>query len=144
MGKKPRSEIRIRYEFLGSYFRELKFFDADADPDPGIFLTLDPGSGMEKIRIRDKHPESTTLLLGVVPSKCLNKVYLSPSPLIQLWNPGLYRTYLQHSILLPRYPFSLLEFSARTSYAAHGDDLSYQVKNVYVPERSFVYVTVSC
>jgi hypothetical protein len=21
----------------------LKFFDADADPDPGIFLTLDPG-----------------------------------------------------------------------------------------------------
>jgi hypothetical protein len=28
-------------------------FDADADPDPGIFLTLDPGSSMEKIRIRD-------------------------------------------------------------------------------------------
>jgi hypothetical protein len=28
-----------------------KFFYADADP--GIFLTLDPGSGMEKIRIRD-------------------------------------------------------------------------------------------
>jgi hypothetical protein len=25
-----------------------KFFDADADP--GIFLTLDPGSGMEKFR----------------------------------------------------------------------------------------------
>jgi hypothetical protein len=23
----------------------LKFFDAHADPDPGIFLTLDPGSG---------------------------------------------------------------------------------------------------
>jgi hypothetical protein len=36
-----------------------KFFDADADP--GIFLTLDPGwkkcgSGMEKIQIRNKHP----------------------------------------------------------------------------------------
>ncbi len=30
-------------------------FDADADPEPGIFLTLDPGSSMEKIRIRDKH-----------------------------------------------------------------------------------------
>ena len=29
----------------------LKFFDVDADP--GIFLTLDPGTGMEKIRIRD-------------------------------------------------------------------------------------------
>jgi hypothetical protein len=37
----------------------LKFFDADADP--GIFLTLDPGSGMEKIWIRDKHPGSATL-----------------------------------------------------------------------------------
>jgi hypothetical protein len=29
--------------------------------DTGIFLTLDPGSGMEKIRIRDKHPGSATL-----------------------------------------------------------------------------------
>ncbi len=27
--------------------------DADGDPDPGIFLTLDPGSEMEKIRIRE-------------------------------------------------------------------------------------------
>jgi hypothetical protein len=72
MGKKSRSEseIRIRDEYFGSYFRELgnnffgkilKFFDADADPDPGIFLTLDLGSGMEKIRIRDKHPGSATL-----------------------------------------------------------------------------------
>jgi hypothetical protein len=54
MGKKSRfgSRIRIRDERLGSYFREhgnnfwvktLKFFDADADPDQGIFLTLDPG-----------------------------------------------------------------------------------------------------
>jgi hypothetical protein len=39
----------------------LKFFDADADADPGFFLTLDPGSGMGKIRIRDKHPGSATL-----------------------------------------------------------------------------------
>jgi hypothetical protein len=39
----------------------LKFFDADQDP--GIFLSLNPGSGMEKIRIRDKHPGSATLLL---------------------------------------------------------------------------------
>jgi hypothetical protein len=29
----------------------LTFFDADEDP--GIFPTLDPGSGMEKIRIQD-------------------------------------------------------------------------------------------
>jgi hypothetical protein len=33
----------------------LKFFDADADK--GIFLTLDPGSGMEKIRIGDNIPD---------------------------------------------------------------------------------------
>jgi hypothetical protein len=50
MGKKSRSGsgVRIRDEYFGSYFRELrnsflglkyKFFDADA----GIFLTLDPG-----------------------------------------------------------------------------------------------------
>jgi hypothetical protein len=38
----------------------LKFFDADADQ--GIFLTLDQGSEMEKIRIRDKHPGSATLI----------------------------------------------------------------------------------
>ncbi len=37
----------------------LQFCDADADP--GIFLTPDPGSGMGKIRIRDKHPGSATL-----------------------------------------------------------------------------------
>ncbi len=70
MGKTTwsRSRIRIRDEHSESYFRELrnnfsvnilKFFDADADP--GIFLTLDPGSGMEKNRIRDKHPGSARL-----------------------------------------------------------------------------------
>ncbi len=39
-------------ESLETIFRVkiLKFFDADTDSDPGIFLTLDPGSGMEKIR----------------------------------------------------------------------------------------------
>jgi hypothetical protein len=44
----------------------LKFFDADADPDPGIFLTLDPGSRIKKFgsEIRDKHPGSTTLLVS--------------------------------------------------------------------------------
>ncbi len=39
----------------------LKFFDKDTDSGSGIFLNLDPGSGMEKIRIRDKHPGSATL-----------------------------------------------------------------------------------
>ena len=46
-------------EYFGSYFRELrnnflgyrtfivlKFFHADANSDPRIFLTLDPGSGI--------------------------------------------------------------------------------------------------
>ncbi len=55
MGKKSRSgsRIRIRDERPASYFRELQFFDAHADPDPGIFLRLDPGSGVEKIPIRE-------------------------------------------------------------------------------------------
>jgi hypothetical protein len=52
----------VRDEHPGSYFRELrnqvgfkivKFFDADPDPGYGIFLILNSGSGMEKIRIRD-------------------------------------------------------------------------------------------
>jgi hypothetical protein len=30
--------------------------------DPGIFLTLDLGSGMEKIQIRNKYHESATLV----------------------------------------------------------------------------------
>jgi hypothetical protein len=49
--------IGIRDEHPGSYFREqinnfivkiLKFFYVDPGPGPGIFLTLDPGSGLEK------------------------------------------------------------------------------------------------
>jgi hypothetical protein len=40
----------------------LKFSYADPDLGFGIFLTLDPGIGMENIRIRDKkHPGSATL-----------------------------------------------------------------------------------
>jgi hypothetical protein len=39
----------------------LKFFDAD------------PGSGMEKIRIRDKHPGSTTLDIKVE-KRCIHQV----------------------------------------------------------------------
>jgi hypothetical protein len=39
-------------------------FYADQDPGSGIFLTLDPGSGMEKFgpEIRDKHPGSASLV----------------------------------------------------------------------------------
>jgi hypothetical protein len=35
----------------------LKFFDADPE-----WKKSDPGSGMEKIRIQDKHPGSATLV----------------------------------------------------------------------------------
>jgi hypothetical protein len=51
-------KIRIRDEYFGSYFLDeslekkfwvkiLKFFDADADPDPRSENLLDPGSGMK-------------------------------------------------------------------------------------------------
>jgi hypothetical protein len=42
----------------------LKFFDADPDPGSRIFLSLDPGSGMEKFGsgIEDKHLGSAILL----------------------------------------------------------------------------------
>ncbi len=33
----------------------------DPDPGNGIFLSLDPGSVMEKLRIRNQHPGSATL-----------------------------------------------------------------------------------
>ncbi len=76
MGKKSRNPRwtswiifpRAYKQFFWFYI--LKFFDADADP--GIFLTLDPGSGMEKFvsGIRDKHPGSVTL----------GKTWSGPSP----------------------------------------------------------------
>jgi len=45
----------------------LQFFVADPDPGSGAFLTLDPGSRMEKFvsGIRDKHPGSATLIQSV-------------------------------------------------------------------------------
>jgi hypothetical protein len=73
MGRKSASGSGIRFEQLGSYFLELRnhFF--------GFFLVKylnslmrirDPGwrqlgSGIEKSRIRDKHPGSATLLVPV-------------------------------------------------------------------------------
>jgi hypothetical protein len=41
----------------------LTFFDADPHPDPVSGNLFDPGSGMEKIRIRDKRPVSATVEL---------------------------------------------------------------------------------
>jgi hypothetical protein len=53
------------FESLKSIFESkiLKFFDADLDLGSGIFLTLDPGSRMERFgsEIRDKHHVSATL-----------------------------------------------------------------------------------
>jgi hypothetical protein len=52
------------YESLETifWFKILKFCDAIADPDPGIFFTLDPGWKKFGSGIRDKHSESATLL----------------------------------------------------------------------------------
>jgi hypothetical protein len=70
MGKKSRSGSGVNIpdhisESLETIFwvKILKLFVADADPDPVSGNLFDPGSGMEKIRIRDKHPGSATLLL---------------------------------------------------------------------------------
>ncbi len=51
----------MRDENPGSYFldflvKTLKFFDANADPGYGNLLTIDPGSGKEKIRMRMRNP----------------------------------------------------------------------------------------
>jgi hypothetical protein len=52
MGKKSSFETNF-------WVTIIKFFVAD--PGSEILLTLDLGPGMEKIRIRDKHPRSATL-----------------------------------------------------------------------------------
>jgi hypothetical protein len=63
MGRKSASGSGIRDEQPGSYFLELRnhffvFFWVKILK----FCDADPGSGMEKSRIRDKHPGSATLL----------------------------------------------------------------------------------
>jgi hypothetical protein len=45
-------------QFFG--LKMLKLFDADLEPAPGIFSTLDPGW---KIRILDIYPGSATLVI---------------------------------------------------------------------------------
>jgi hypothetical protein len=64
MGKKSRSGsgMKIPDYISGSlekffWVKILKFFEAD----PGSKNLFDTGSGMENIRIRDKHPGSATL-----------------------------------------------------------------------------------
>jgi hypothetical protein len=69
LGKKSRSgsgmnipdHISERLETI-YWVKILKFFDAD--PDPEIFLTLDPGWEKFGSGIRDKHPVSATLVRG--------------------------------------------------------------------------------
>jgi hypothetical protein len=81
MGKKSRSGpgsgsgLNIPYHISESletilWVKIIKFFDADAYSVPGIFLTLDPGSWMEKNSysgsgIPVKHPGSATLIRGI-------------------------------------------------------------------------------
>jgi hypothetical protein len=74
MGKKSGSGSGKNYPVYISasletifWVKILKFFDVDLGS--GIFLTLDPGSGLEKIRIRDKHPGSATLAVGTAGRK---------------------------------------------------------------------------
>jgi hypothetical protein len=72
-GKKSRSgsgmnipDLKAEKQFF--WFKILKFFDADSDQGSRNFLTHDPGSRMEKIRIRNgtkfgsEHSGSATLL----------------------------------------------------------------------------------
>jgi hypothetical protein len=65
MCKKSRSgSVIIIFQRAWKQFfgvKKHKFFDANPDPGSGIFLTLDPRSGLEVSRIRDKHPGSPTL-----------------------------------------------------------------------------------
>jgi hypothetical protein len=67
MGKKSKSGTVNSPDHISEssdtnfWIKILKFFDFDVDPDPKIVLTPGPGSD-GKIRIRDKHPGSTTLL----------------------------------------------------------------------------------
>jgi hypothetical protein len=68
MGKKTKIWIRdVRGLGKSILVKILKFFDADADP--GILLTLDPGSGMERIQIRDKHAGFATLQPSLLKAK---------------------------------------------------------------------------
>jgi hypothetical protein len=69
MGRKSASGSRIRDEQPGSYFLQfrnhflgLKYLNSLMRIRDGD--SSDPGFGMEKCRIRDKHPESATLALG--------------------------------------------------------------------------------
>jgi hypothetical protein len=47
-------------------FRELRFKFLDADADPGIFLTLDPGWKKLRSGMQDNHPGSATLIKGKI------------------------------------------------------------------------------
>jgi hypothetical protein len=60
MGKKSRSGSWIWDEHPGSYFREL----ADPDPGSGIFLTLDPVSGIWCVKLGIRDPRYTRVHRG--------------------------------------------------------------------------------
>jgi hypothetical protein len=74
----PESGINIPdhiSESLATIFlvKILEFFDADPDPRSGNLLDL--GSGIEKIRIRDEHPRSATLIRTLL---CMVRYNVNP------------------------------------------------------------------
>jgi hypothetical protein len=87
MGKKSRSgpgknipyHISQRLETI-FWVKILKFFDAN--PDTGSGNLFDSGSGMEKIRIGDKHPGFVTLpaRLGIFKGRCRDRVVTKQLP----------------------------------------------------------------
>ncbi len=103
MGKKI--WIRIRDDILDHIsdgfetifgIKILKFFDADPDPGSGIFLTLDPGSGMEKFQIRNKHPGSATLVLPYGNLQSLSSVNARHFLQIEFYTPTALPDKLSH------------------------------------------------
>jgi hypothetical protein len=56
--------------------RILKFFEADLDPRYGIFWTLDPESGMEKIGswINIRNTEKSSKIISVADPGCLSRI----------------------------------------------------------------------
>jgi hypothetical protein len=80
MGKKIRIHIRDKQtRIIFPYFwgfKILKFFEADPGwkkLGSGMEKNTDPRSGIEKIRIRDKHPGSATMDISFLLSHELQK-----------------------------------------------------------------------
>jgi hypothetical protein len=56
-----------------------------------LLLLLDPRSGLEKIRIRDKHPDSATLLVTLLQDKFLFTLKFSEKSLLSSKTANFYK-----------------------------------------------------